>query len=144
MKIELEEPFKSLWNGGYLIEGSKSAGTGRKMVVLHNNSKDRTTISYARYLWIINNGDISSSLEVDHINNDRTDDRLENLQLLTKGENLDKAKRSTTYIDKKCEWCNNPFKVRAGNDKTKTCGRSCGGKLSHKTRLYFIRKRCEE
>ena len=134
MKIELEEPFKSLWNSGYLIEGSTSAGVGRKMVVLHNNSKDRTTISYARYLWIITNGDIPLSFQVDHINNDRTDNRLENLQLLTKEENLNKSKRSTTYIHKKCELCNKPFKVRTGNGKTKTCSRSCGGKLSHKTK----------
>lgn len=130
MKIELNEPFKSVWKSGYLVNGSKSAGTGRKMVQLYNSHKHRTTISYARYLWIINYGDIPEGYEVDHINHDRTDDRLENLQLLGRSENVERSAKPQQFVHKTCPVCSKPFKVRKGAEATKTCGRSCGGKLS--------------
>ena len=44
-------------------------------------------MSYARYLWISTYGKIPDGYEVDHINENRTDDRLENLQLLSSLEN---------------------------------------------------------
>ncbi len=44
-----------------------------------------------RIVWIAFNGEPPRHLEVDHINNIRTDNRLENLQLLTKSQNNQKA-----------------------------------------------------
>lgn len=38
-------------------------------------------------------GEIPSGMTVDHINNDRKDNRIENLQLLTRGQNSSKDKR---------------------------------------------------
>jgi hypothetical protein len=45
-----------------------------------------------RLVWEWHNGPIPPGLEVDHINDDREDNRIENLQLLTKLENNLKAR----------------------------------------------------
>ena len=45
-----------------------------------------------RLVWEWHNGPIPEGLEIDHINNNREDNRIENLQLLTKAENNLKAR----------------------------------------------------
>lgn len=80
MKLELEEPFKSKWRRAYLRTSSDS----RRRVDLINSKEDRTTISYARYLVCVHLGyELSKDFEVDHIDNDKTNDSLSNLQALT-------------------------------------------------------------
>lgn len=44
-----------------------------------------------RIVWETFNGEIPKGFEIDHINNKRDDNRLDNLQLLTKSANLQKA-----------------------------------------------------
>lgn len=60
-----------------------------------------------RLVWEAFNGAIPEGMEIDHINNDRSDNRLENLRLVTKSENLSdtqrgrnirKAKNKRAYI----------------------------------------------
>lgn len=87
MKIELEEPYASLYDKGYLLE-SKS---GRKYVTFAKNSRVVTTTSYARYLLSVKEGEIiQRHLEVDHIDDDRTNDSYDNLQAITGEENRKK------------------------------------------------------
>ena len=111
MKIELEEPFKSLWRNGYLVVNSEN----RRNVCLVNDKFDRTTISYARYLMCVKIGYIlSDEYEVDHINDDKTDDRIVNLQILTKAQNREKENlRYLTYEQVShgyhCAYCKLPF-----------------------------------
>ena len=66
----------------------KSDGTGyvritykRKQYQLHN------------LIWILHNGDIPSHLYVDHIDNDPSNNKIQNLQLLTITQNLCKRER---------------------------------------------------
>ena len=49
------------------------------------------TFQIHRVIWIAFNGVIPNGYEIDHINNVRDDNRLDNLQLLTKGENNQKS-----------------------------------------------------
>ena len=46
-----------------------------------------------RVIWEKHNGKIPKGLEIDHINHDRLDNRIENLRLVTKQENQRNAKR---------------------------------------------------
>lgn len=56
---------------------------------LKNGAKYKM-IAVHRLKWLYYNGDIPKGYIVDHINNDSTDNRLENLQLITRSENTKK------------------------------------------------------
>lgn len=62
---------------------------------------------------------------VDHINNIKTDNRLENLQLITQRENASKDKKSNTGVTgvHYCEGLKNPYRaMKFINGKNKTIG----------------------
>lgn len=130
MKIELEEPFKSLWRNGYLVVNNEN----RRNVCLVNNQSDRTTISYARYLMSVKLGHlVPDNLEVDHDDNDKTNDDLENLQLLTQQKNSDKNnKLNIIYYNFNCCVCKKDFQLtgrqlgQRRNKITPTCSKTCG------------------
>ena len=87
MKIDLEPPFSNIWKHAYVVKNREN----RNMVCLVNDYKDRTTISLARYKMAIKLGRmLDSNEQVDHIDNDKTNDDINNLQLLTPEENLAK------------------------------------------------------
>lgn len=86
MKIKLDYPFDMEWKHGYLRVDKK---TGRKRLDLYNSPSDRSTISYARYLKCVDLGYIlTEDYEVDHRDNNCTNDDLDNLNVLTKEEHL--------------------------------------------------------
>lgn len=64
-----------------------------------NNKQKRIYRRVHRIVWETFNGDIENDLTVDHINNVRTDNRLENLQLLTRIQNG--TKRHMNWVDGK-------------------------------------------
>ena len=130
MILELEEPFKSIWKKGYLRQSSID---GRRRVDLFNTNNDRTTISYAKYLMVVHLGqDIPEGYEVDHIDNDSTNDILSNLQILTEEEHRIKTgKHNTgrTIVTLTCPICGTVFErekrqVKVANPK---CSRRCNG-----------------
>ena len=75
---------------GGLIAYSKNH-QGYYTVTLAKNGIN-TTYRVNRLIWKTFNSEIPEGLQVDHINSVRTDNRLENLQLLTPKENLRKAR----------------------------------------------------
>ncbi len=131
MKIQLEGSFYYLWDNGYVRQDK----SGRRRLDLVSSSKERTTISYARYLWLINYGDIPEGYEVDHIDDDCSNDSLDNLQLLSKSDNAKKSSPSQTFLNKTCPICDKEFTTRKGLDKTICCSRSCGCKLGRLKQL---------
>jgi len=135
LRIELEEPFKSKWLRGYKRISIKD---GRARIDLINSSKERTTISYARYLLSIKIGrELLESEEADHINGDRTNDDINNLQVLNKEVHLEKTlleRENRLYYRLRCPQCRKEFQTPANQvrngKKLKFCSRSCNGKFS--------------
>ena len=85
--IALKEP-KELTGtivNGYKIVGIRN-GTVKQQCRVH------------RIIWIAQNGIIPSGMVIDHINNDKTDNRIENLQLLTAKDNSTKAAKDGLYL----------------------------------------------
>lgn len=146
MKLELQEPFKSRWRKGYIRTSSID---GRTRVDLYNTEENRTTISFARYLISIHVGrELDEQEEVDHINNDKTDDRLDNLQLLSKEKHMLKTistRAGRKYCSIKCPHCRSVF-TRPHNytmgcknrGKLKFCSRSCGVSFSKRNENKWI------
>ena len=135
MKIELEFPFTEKWKKGYLVINKEP----RRNVILYNSHADRTTISYARYLMSVSLGRMLDRNEVvDHINNDKLDDRLDNYQILSPAENNRKSAKGVTYKDFICPVCQCKFTLEARQFSGKVspaCSRSCGGKKAHRNKV---------
>ena len=87
MKIPIEPPFEGLWKHAYLVKNKED----RNMVCLVNDRIDRTTMALARYKMAVELGRLLTEQEqVDHIDNDKTNDAIENLQLLSPEDNRQK------------------------------------------------------
>lgn len=121
MKIELSDYFKQKgFRSAYLFVNNM----GRNCVELVHNDRlpnDRPKkrfISYAKYLWIsANNKEVPVGYEVDHINGNGKDDRIENLQIITKYDNIIKEKVQNNKIGKLvvdlvCPICGQTFTKR--------------------------------
>lgn len=82
-----------LWRNGYT--DSKGRKYPKKIVKSTPNdaygyctvSVNGKTLKYHRIIWILNYGTISREMQIDHINGDRSDNRLENLRLVTNRQN---------------------------------------------------------
>lgn len=126
MKIKLEYPFDVLYGKGYLVTNKEN----RKHVILYNSKHDRTTISFARYIMSCKLKKIlDKGIEVDHIDNDKTNDTSNNLQLLTKSDNIKKSSKPATLNTFVCPICNKIFELtkQRSHRKNPCCSRKCGG-----------------
>lgn len=132
MKIETQYPFDNY--NGYIVINKEN----RKHLCLINkiNKKERTTISYARYLMSIKEKRILNKNEqVDHIDGNKTNDIIENLQILSKKENNIKkyieTNKTLKMISLQCPNCNKIFDIRMGNSFLvkkgyyNTCSKNC-------------------
>ena len=82
--------------------------------------------------------DIEEGYEIDHINNDRMDDRLENYQILSKSINANKGHREERRVEMTCPICGKKFQFLERNLSTHPnpcCSRKCGGIKSRKKKL---------
>ena len=67
---------------------------GHKQVTLCNSSTDRLRIYVHRLMWMTFVGDIPEDKVIDHIDGDRANNELDNLQCITQSQNLRKGIRS--------------------------------------------------
>ena len=116
---------------GYYTHGNKvfHKQMRRWMACLYNSvTRERKTISYSRYLysvhlWKTKQELIPNNMVVDHINNDKLDDRINNFQLLTVSEN--NAKENRRYGRKSlvaiCPVCLNFFIINYKKKNTLVC-----------------------
>jgi hypothetical protein len=72
-------------------------GTANKKYLyasVKNKKDERKTVTMHKLIWTCFNGEIPPGYEIDHINDNGTDNRLVNLQLLTRQENNKKAQKN--------------------------------------------------
>lgn len=128
---------------GYAIYGPY--GTQRKIVVLVSPGH-RTTMSYARYLMSLHIGrELTPEEEVDHVDDDHTNDVIENLQILTPEQNREKQnrlRRRRSLVTLTCPECRADFtrprrntNLRShGSPSPSCCSRSCAASYHNKRR----------
>lgn len=118
--------------GPYLQRSS-----GRYVVTIHYSDGTKKGTKYARYLMEQHLGrELTSAETVDHINEDRTDDRIENLQILSWEEHRKKTAQSQhrpTEV-RNCANCGISFtllvstaasRISASKSGNLYCSRSC-------------------
>lgn len=142
MRIEVIDIYKSEYKSAYLI--SHENGDKRKRVYLIGFDGKRKGMLYARYVWEKhNNRLLPEGFTIDHIDEDKTNDSIENLQILSRGDNTRKnveirTKRGELNIKIKmvCPICGITFDFPKRNLRSHPnpcCSRSCGykkGKLT--------------
>ncbi len=116
---------------------------GRRYVNIVRVDGSKTSMLYSRWLMQKHLGrELRPDEYVDHVDENFTNDALDNLQILTNVENVEKAarlKKSVTMLTLTCPRCSTIFEraesvVRHNKKLGKTgpyCGRACAGKASH-------------
>lgn len=75
------------YRGGVIFRGGRVAGSPHPKYGYWLVRYPGGRIRRSRLVWEMHHGPIPEGLEVDHINQQRDDDRIENLRLLTRSEN---------------------------------------------------------
>jgi hypothetical protein len=134
-KIDLEYPYNEHYIAGYLNTNSEP----RRVVLLVDKNKKQSSTSYARYLMSCHlKRFLSKDEHVDHIDNNRLNDVIENLQILTQQENNKKGKRRK-WIKYVCNGCgevyeklHNQSHLVKSDSLTSSCSRKCARKSQTK------------
>lgn len=88
MKIKLKPPYSNDREMGYLVVNPE----WRRTVILYNSCKDRSSTQYARYkLWVKLWRYLTDEETVDHIDWDKTNDSIKNLQIMSLKDNFLKS-----------------------------------------------------
>lgn len=143
MKIEVLDFYKSQYKAAYLV--SHENGDKRKRVYLIGYDGKRKGMLYARYVWEKhNNRMLPEGFTIDHIDEDKTNDSIENLQILSLLDNMAKnvevrTKRGELHIIVKviCPICGKEFgyeKRNLSSHPNPCCSRSCGSKKGYRTK----------
>ena len=131
-KTPAQAPFEDYWLYGPVFhknEGRYYAHLKHRTIV--NKWKLRL---YSRYLMCVHLGrELSTSEEVDHIDKNKLNDNIENLQILDKRSHRKKDRRGITMVSLECAECLKPFKrmkrkVFKGSLNKHFCSPSCRSK----------------
>ena len=100
-----------------------------------DNKQNRTSMSYARYLVCVRAGRwLDLAEQVDHIDGNRANDSLDNLQILDMKSNIKKSSKGRTMISLICKHCEMTFQREARNvhkvNRGYYCSDSCRAKGS--------------
>jgi len=108
------------------IAGAISGGNYRQIKI------DNKFYYAHRLIWILFNGSISKELEIDHIDSNPTNNKIENLQPLTPKQNQEKAIRIPKLIYASQDQCKVCGKIDTKSKITRyhndNCGKTIGGK----------------
>ena len=135
--MKIQDPPYPFDNFACYKQFHKKMGRWQVHLVDKTPLKRRTSITYAKYLMSIKEGRIlTREEEVDHINGDKSDDRIENLQILSKEENRKKQSiqcGGRKAVELTCPYCGIVFVKEVGllteKRKNRFCSRRCNGKF---------------
>lgn len=132
MKEELSKYYKDKGYETLYVATNKEP---RRVATLRKPDGSMTSMSYAKYLYTSHyETEVPKGDEVDHINGDRMDDRIENLQVISGTYNRQKNHKVKEMLLLKCPVCETEFLFPKGNLSTHPnpcCSRKCGGIKSH-------------
>lgn len=115
----------------YILENKEP----RRLAVMYKENGETLTLSYAKYLYTsYYKEDVEEGYEIDHINSNKLDDRVENLQKVTKKFNRQKDHSIKEMLVLTCPVCGKKFLFEKRNLNTHPnpcCSRKCGGIKSH-------------
>lgn len=132
MVIEVSEYYKKKgYTTAYLAVNKEP----RRVCTLRMADGTMTSMSYAKYLYTsYHNCDVEEGNHVDHINGDKLDDRIENLQIISGTYNRQKDHKHKEMVVCVCPVCGKEFLLEKTNLPFKSnpcCSRKCGGIKSH-------------
>jgi hypothetical protein len=143
--LEMAEAFELISTAKEKAYGPyNSSKPGRKIMILIDEHGNRRTMTYPRYQLLQQTGKpVDENLTVDHRNGDRTDDRIENYQLLPRSDHSKLDTRRAKLVKLTCPMCQKehfrtPRKIREKSKAGKRadfCSRKCAGKYSREVQL---------
>ena len=132
MVIEVSDFYK---NKGYVTAYLAINKEPRRVCTLRKADGTMTSMSYAKYLYTsYYNCDVDSCYHIDHINGNKMDDRIENLQKISETYNRQKDHKHKEMVICICPVCGKEFLFERRNLSTHPnpcCSRRCGGIKSH-------------
>ena len=132
MIIEVSEYYK---NKGYTRAYLATNKEPRRVCMLRKADGTMKSMSYAKYLYTsYYNCDVAEGDHVDHINGDKMDDRIENLQVISGTYNRQKDHKHKEMVIRVCPVCGTEFlfnKTDLPFKPNPCCSRRCGGIKSH-------------
>ena len=132
MVIEVSDFYK---NKGYVTAYLAINKEPRRVCTLRKADGTITSMSYAKYLYTsYYNCDVDSCYHIDHINGNKMDDRIENLQKISGTYNRQKDHKHKEMVICICPVCRKEFLFERRNLSTHPnpcCSRRCGGIKSH-------------
>lgn len=132
MKEEISEFYKQQGFTKVYIVTNKEP---RRVAILYKEDKTSLTMSYAKYLYTSHYKEtVEEGYHIDHINGDKMDDRIENLQKISGKYNRIKDHSIKEMIVLTCPVCGKEFVFPKRNLSTHPnpcCSRKCGGIKSH-------------
>lgn len=132
MIIEISNYYK---NRGYVTAYLAINKEPRRVCTLRKADGTMISMSYAKYLYTsYYNCNVSKYDHVDHINGDKMDDRIENLQVISGKYNRQKDHKIKEMVICICPVCGKEFLIEKRNLPFKSnpcCSRRCGGIKSH-------------
>ena len=132
MKQSVSEYYQGLGYRRLYIVTNKEL---RKVAILYKEDNTTLTMSYAKYLYTSYYKEpVEKGYHIDHINGDKTDDRIENLQKISGHYNIVKDHSHRELLLCTCPVCGEEFLFPKRNLSTHSnpcCSRKCGGIKSH-------------
>ena len=132
----------------FRINGPYTRKDGRKYLKIWYSNGKQTTMSYPKYLMEQHLGrKLLPDETVDHINRDFTDDRIENLRIVSRSQHGEDDAKRVKPVEVHCIWCNEKFyrigsQIRHNSDSGHAgpfC-KSCAGKYGKQLQMGLIKK----